>query len=838
MTASMREIGCHVPALLAGAVFCCATFAAPPARAQVQNGELQSASSGQPHAPQDQRRSGQAASPVPGDTADVTASAAPSGELAEIFVTAEKRREDLLNVPASITAITSSDMANQHIQTIDDITRNVPGLSFSTQSGNGASVGVGSENIAIRGVGSAVGAATVGMYIDDVPITQLIQAGTFVPMMFDLQRIEVLRGPQGTLYGASSEGGTVRFITQPPDLAKVDAMVSANISNTLDAGANTDEKGMLNVPVIDGKLAVRGDAEYLHNSGWIDRYAHAPTDPTTATSTLLQKDVNGEDDRMVRLAAKYQPDESLSITPFVMYQEQHQDDSPAYFLNAGRYRQANAVAESAGDKGTVGSVTINKQWNFANLTSVTSYFNRRFDRARDGTFFDSNYIVCCFLDSDPRTAAEQPVADSTLGVLPVTVVDDDHVHSVTQELRLASAPIEAGRRSLSWLIGAYFSANVDNQVHDELAPGWNALFQSIYGFSVNNPVLSPISDPTNPNLWQNNFYHLTTQTQARQAAVFGQLSYQLLKRVTATIGLRYQESNLTFSYHGSGFYDIGISDINDAHARDVAVTPKFALRYAITQDANVYVSAAKGYRDAGFNLPIPEAVCGPDESQVGLKGSAPRFYGPDHLWSYELGSKAMLAKRHLSISADVYDIEWNNIQQQIVIPGCFFDFTSNVGSARAYGSELELAYRPSFIDGLTVGLAGSVEHATITSTSAFTVAAVGDHLLFTPEWTGSVTAAYTKPISDSLTLSVRAQNSWQGKSYGDFLSNQTDYVNREYGQLNGSVGLIIAGGLEVQVFGKNLLNNATVLREPTIAGVTEAYTLPPRILGIEATKTF
>ena len=758
--------------------------------------------------------------------------------LNEIIVTAQKRTENLRDVPASITALTSDELASQHIESIDDITRAVPGISFSPNTGNGAGVGVGSENVMIRGIGSAVGSATVGVYVDEVPVTQLIQAGTFAPKLFDLDRVEVLRGPQGTLYGASSEGGTIRYITKQPNLDHFEGTVSANASHTQGANFNTDDKAVLNLPLIDHILAVRAGVEFTENSGWINRYAYEPGNLSTASNVLLKRNVNAERDFVLRIAMKYQPDASLSITPSFVYQKEHQDDSPAYYLGAGLYRQAKSVAEPADDIGDISSLTIEKGLSFADLTSITSYFSRRFDRARDGTFFDSNYVVPAFLDTDPRTAAKQPIADPTLALLPVTVWDNERATALNQEVRLASPAGDKDSQRLNWVVGAYFSDNVDTLIHNEQAPGWNALFQSIYGFSVNDPVQSPLANPADPTAWQDNFLYFVTRTEAKQMAVFGQMDYKILPKLRATAGLRYQVSNLTYSYNGKGYYDIGINNVNSDHTKDVALTPKFSLSYELTPTANVYVSAAKGYRDAGFNVPIPQSICGQYEKQIGLSGNPPSSYAPDRLWSYELGIKTLLAENHLSLNADVYEIKWNGIQQQIVIPVCAFDYTSNVGAAKAYGSELEVLYRLPFVAGLTLGLNASAEHATITATSVNSVASVGDKLLYTPDWTATLSVAYTKPISHGLSLFLRADNLWQGRSYGDFTPNITDSINEPYSVLNASVGILNDDGLEIQIFAKNVLDNVTVIREPTIAAVTEAYTLPPRVVGIEVRKKF
>jgi iron complex outermembrane receptor protein len=279
--------------------------------------------------------------------------------------------------------------------------------------------------------------------------------------------------------------------------------------------------------------------------------------------------------------------------------------------------------------------------------------------------------------------------------------------------------------------------------------------------------------------------------------------------------------------------------VTDVKTKDSALTPKFSLTYAATSEVNVYATAAKGYRDGGTSQPIPTAECGVDEPLVGLaSGSEPGAYKPDSLWNYEGGVKALLADNSLSINADVYEIEWSNIQQQIRIPHCGFHFTTNVGSARATGTEFDMRYAVPFLRGLTVGGSASYENGEITSSTASSPAQRGAHLLFAPEWTATVSASYTRPIAEGWSVMLRADNFWQGKSYGDFLSNQTDYINPAYSVLNAGVSIIDDQGLEFGLFAKNLLDNTTIIRSPSVAGVTEGYTVPPREVGALLKKSF
>src|SRR5271154_4768840 len=194
-----------------------------------------------------------------------------SDQLAEIIVTSQKRTEDVKDIPISVSAISGAQLLEYHIANYDDITRTVPGVSFQ------AGAGPGLDNIEIRGVSSTSGSATVGIYIDEVSVTtKNLFDGAVQPKLFDLDRVEVLRGPQGTLYGASSMGGTIRFITKQPDLNDFSATVSTDLSVTHHGGFNNDEYGILNIPVVPGVFALRLGVDLADESGYVDNYKATP----------------------------------------------------------------------------------------------------------------------------------------------------------------------------------------------------------------------------------------------------------------------------------------------------------------------------------------------------------------------------------------------------------------------------------------------------------------------------------------------------------------------------------------------------------------------------------
>ena len=222
--------------------------------------------------------------------------ASEEGGLAEIVVTAQKRTQTIFNIPVSISALAADELGSRHIGGFEDLSRSVPGLSFSA-GGSGFGAGEGNTTIQMRGISSSTGSATVGVYLNDAPITtdMVFGTGAFIPSFFDLNRVEVLRGPQGTLYGASSEGGTIRFVLNDADVNQFSGKASVDVSGTAHGGMNNEETAVVNLPVKEGVFAIRLGGDYARNSGWIDNYS--------LTGQLQRKGVNSTKNEAFRAAA-------------------------------------------------------------------------------------------------------------------------------------------------------------------------------------------------------------------------------------------------------------------------------------------------------------------------------------------------------------------------------------------------------------------------------------------------------------------------------------------------------------------------------------------------------
>jgi iron complex outermembrane receptor protein len=787
-----------------------------------------------------------------------------TNQLEEIIVTAQKRAENVKDIPISISAITGADLSDQHINGYEDLTRTVPSVSFAAGAGGtGNAVGVGEDFIEIRGVSSTSGSATTGLYLDDTSISGNQQSGigAVAPMTVDIARVEVLRGPQGTLYGASSEGGTIRFIENQAKLDTYEGRVSTDISATDPAGsgylgsgtnllANYQAEGVLNVPIIPEKLAIRVNAAYGYDSGWIDNYS--------LSGNLQKTDVNKVWRKLARLNALFKATDNLTITGNVFYQLAYQADSPVSDLRDFAYADANSfvipppipsdglfrehaeVQQYIDDRLFVPSLTVLYTTGYGDFTSVTSLPYRNFHRVSDGTAYDPYYI-----GNYLETITPNPKNLSVIGTLPSPYIWASSFRTISQEFRFASNTFDVFGMKAHAVGGLYFSNQEESDHSTEPDIGIGAAFQSIYGYGINS-AQSPIGAPSDPTFWANDE---TTDALSKltiiQYAGFGQFDVDILPTLHAAAGLRYVYADISsWVYNPPHFFSSTVPGQLWLHPGDqtnTAVTPKFSLTYDVTPQANIYTTIAKGYRLGVAQVPAPAPiapgnVCTLDYQYLGI--TAPKSsVGPDDLWSYEVGSKMRLLDNSLSIDTAGFDIEWKGIQQEFILPFCGFPYALNVGNARSYGGELQVAYKPKFLPGLTMGLNGSLAHATITQTSVPTVVAVGQHVLFVPEYFLAISGDYRWSIGDNRSAHVRADYDMTGRSNGSYITSNPGYINEPYNTLNGAIGITI-GDVDIDLYGKNLTNYHGYIQTPSVNLLVVGYTVPPLTAGLTVRKSF
>ncbi|HWY94888.1 MAG TPA: TonB-dependent receptor, partial [Steroidobacteraceae bacterium] len=588
---------------------------------------------------------GQLSWPAMAATGDAE-TAAPSSGLEEIVVTATRREERLQDVPVSVLAFSQEKLDAQGLKNIDDLSRLSPGLNFQrngmSSAGNYNDEG---SDINIRGVDSTAGTSTTGIYIDDTPIqTRHLGFGAInaFPALFDLDRVEVLRGPQGTLFGAGAEGGVVRFLAPDPVLKKSSGYARADAAVT-DGGAPSWEGGVaFGAPIIDDVLAFRVSISYRRDGGWVDRSSYTLSNPLAQLPVptftgVTQPNSNFSETQTARLAVKWQVTDKLEIMPSVYYQRQQINDTAAYWLslsNAGNnvFRNGNAGTNPSNDPFTLSAIRIKWDLGFASLYSNTSYYNRNQRATSDYT----QYLRATW-SSFPAVLADGVTPASPNGYqLPNTYAQPgdngyaqfrDDQRNFYQELRLSSNDTNA---RILWTGGLYYSQLSENVIEFIIDPTIN---QEIINWTGgNNSLCFPGQECPN-GLISNTPTQLAKDT---QVAAFGELTYKFTDTLKATAGLRVSKLNYNLTSVDNGPF-IGYNINSYSSGSDNPITPKAVVSWQPDRDNLVYVSGSKGFRPGGLNVPVG-GICNPSLNALGIN-QVPGQFGSDNLWSYEIGSK-------------------------------------------------------------------------------------------------------------------------------------------------------------------------------------------------------
>ena len=738
-------------------------------------------------------------------------------QLESIVVTATKRKEDVTKIPLSVTVIGGDALEEQHITNIVDLTRSVPNLSFS---GGAAGGGSGLSTIELRGISSQAGSSTVGVYLDDVSMStrNLYSLGSAEPKFFDIDHIEVLRGPQGTLYGASSMGGTVKFVSNQPNVKDTESSFSAEASTTKNGAKSNLVNGVYNTPLVPGELGLRLGVQVGKTGGYIDQVSQA--DPTQ----VISRGINSENSVVLKAAMKWTPNARLAITPSVFYQNVRSDGLDVSHLtdmsgNALPPNQTDQLLKEPGtDKLLVPSLTIAYDTGSSDLTSVTSYFRRDFNRTQDGQAANSEFFGCCLIGPSPAGLAE------AVNALPSAVNLDNSVRQVSQELRLASKAYDGKGLPIVWLAGIYLSDLKTRVTDNEPVFGINATFAS-FGASTADPnVLTGAYPNPFPN---DNAYFSERRYAETQASAFGEVTYYLNPALRLTGGARFLQARETLDRDGD-FYFANGPQHSSFTGKYHALTPKLAVSWDAGPTNTLFASATQGFRLGGANRAIPYSICGAELSGTYHLSAPPGTFDSDSLWSYEVGSKSNFFNNRLSINASAFYVKWKNIPQDIQW-NCTFDFEGNFGRATSKGVEIEARARP--MSNLNLALFGGVTRATFDEAVPSINVNAGAELQGVPKWNAGLTGDYRFFSGSSVSGFLRGAARWVGSSRGSFDPNNPDYSRSSYKTVDASVGASF-DAWEVSLFAKNLLNDQTVLQRPFVQFLTEAYRQRPRTIGL------
>jgi len=758
-----------------------------------------------------------------------------STALEEIVVTSAKRAENPREVPISIAVLQAQDLQDAHIVELSDLARSTPGLGF-TASGSVGGAGPGLGNIEIRGVSSTAGQATTGLYLDDAPIIvrNFYSLGAAEPKYFDIDRIEVLRGPQGTLYGASSLGGTIRIVSNQPDPGKTEENVYTEVSNTRGGGLNYQTNAVANIPLVADKAAIRFGVQIGENDGYINRYAlDLDSNLNPSAGELLARRVNTDIWEVAKVSAIVLVTDQLTITPSIFYQRERTGDTDTTSL----FLPDNEIAKNTAEPGedTLGTATLNVKYDlgFGDLNSATSFFYREFDRTQDGQAENSEYLT--FL-----TVGVSPAVNTAIGNLPSPISLSSNIHQWTEELRIASKAYDPERSPFTWIGGVYYSDQQFSYSEYDTIPGIDALFANNgLSFPVNLPNSAGPGLPpsTNPDFYfpNNNAYFASRLYDETQRAIFGELSYNVTPAFKFVVGGRFLSAQQTLTYNQNYFFGPGPVSVSGITTDNSAFTPKFAATYDITDRNTLYATVSEGYRLGGDNRQPPVSFC----------GQTPASYSPDKLWSYEIGQKGRFLDNRLSVNVDAFLLEWHNIQQDLDL-ACGYVTEVNAGNAQSYGTELDL--KAQITTRFSLGLLGSTTHSVLTSDAGqLSLPAPlggdvhkGDYIAGVPRYTAVVNGEYDLPISDHVRWFARADVDFTGSSHGSLsrysigsLSLNPDYERPAYTTVNARLGATV-NAWDFALFATNVFNDQKILQRPDVEYESEAYRLRPVTIGLSA----
>jgi outer membrane receptor protein involved in Fe transport len=735
-----------------------------------------------------------------------------STPLEVVVVTARKREESLQSAPLSIQAMSGKELTRRRVVGLRELSGALSGINLVVGD-------PGKANVSIRGITSVTATPTTGFYLDDVAISgRQAYNGQSEPAMLDLQRVEVLRGPQGTLYGAGAMGGAIKFVSNRPDAATATLDVTAGTA-AIDGGELGYDTGIVaNVPLIDNVLALRMAGSYSYEGGYVDRIADGRGLLTNVAGGEFQSfnettrdNVNSQRRAAGRVALSFEPDDSWSMLLDLRYQQFEAPAPESYWPNLPRFEQSTVVAEPIDDSMALPMLTVARRLGAVNLTSITSYLERKRDETLDYTFYVGSLV--------PDWADQ-----------PSDIVIPTRSRSAQQELRLSSADPDARTQ---FVAGAYWQ-------HED--------------FSYDQTVVTVGSGVTSSGVANDVVYYKDFGTRVKQLAIFGDLTWSLTDRVGVVVGGRGFRIETDLRQSQDGFFSDGASQLRGA-TRESGFTPKFQVTTKLDQDHLLYALVSKGFRQGDVNPPVPLALCEAELAALGYT-TPPASIDSDSLWNYEVGTKNTFADRNVMLNVSGYFLDWKDIQQSVIMPSCGFGFSANVAAAEVKGAELEMRWAP--LRGLTFSAAATYNDARITQSAPGVQARVGDRVQIAPEWVANGSVEYTFKLLERWPLYARADYQWHDSQTLNFVDTMVvdadpytgvdfgeqrtvlnpGHIQQSYRQLNLSLGLD-AEDWSLRLFVDNVTNEQPILGLTNVASgwlQTTAYSLRPRTLGLSVTR--
>lgn len=663
--------------------------------------------------------------------------------LDEIVVTAQKREERLQDVPLSVSAVTGAEIAAKGVTSLEDLQYSVPGLSM-------AAFGPGQENVQIRGVSGILGRPTTGQYLDEMSISGDDSNNTIHVNLLDMQRVEVLRGPQATLYGEGSMGGTIRYITTPPDLSAYSGSLEAAGGEVSGGGASYRSNLIANVPLIPGTLGLRLVGGYEREGGWIDN------------AFTGRSDVNGLVTKSVRAALRALPNDRLELSLLFLHQQNDQD----YGDFAINHVSTATVPTYDRDSYNLVAATVRYDFDGAQLVESAGYI----DHNTQDQFDFTPYL--------------QPILVANLGVPPSFVSqifnpESEWTRTFNDELRLASN----GQAAFNWTVGAFYRNSKMQQTNEV---------------------------QTQPGSFPFEILNLPAALRSNSYSLYAEGSYRLSDQLTALAGVRFYHDTETI---GSNQVTFGVPTSDFDQASFHSVNPRFNLRYEFSPVSMVYANAAEGFRSGGFNVGTPPG---------------PATFAPDHIWTFEIGTKQELWERRLQFDGAVYHSRWSDVQSAFFPPGTAgIVVTENAGRASGWGTDLSFTAR--LIEGLKLTATYGWNNLKFNTNTADKNA--GDPVDYAPGKSFSVALDYRRPVGTRSTGFLRADYQYSGhaqvtlRDFGEIIPLPArDTLNLRAG--------VDFGSLEASLFATNALNDSTPIQIGPYAAIAENVEQRPRTVGV------
>jgi outer membrane receptor protein involved in Fe transport len=658
-------------------------------------------------------------------------------QVEEVVVTANRSgAQSLQDIAMAISAVNIDQVDKAGQGNLLDLTKFTPSLSITESA-------PGQNKFDMRGLSTGGYALSdtsdrslVAVYLDDTPIS--VQGQTPDLRIYDLDRVEVLRGPQGTLYGAGSMAGTIRFITAKPSATGFFGTLEVTGAGTEHGSVSDSFRGMVNVPLIEDKLALRATVYQGEDGGFIDNIGDRD-----------KKDANLNRSTQARIALRWTPNTKLTADFSYTYEKSRAYGLNQVFTGLSPYQISTNGPEGTRDDFNLYALNWDYDLGFADLVSASSYTWRRL-----GYQASIEPTIAYFFQSYPEygftglfnapTSYSQQVADI---LPPEYFLITQKVHDYMQEVRLVSKDTS----HFKWNVGVFYEYQKRNLYQDIPTPGFDTLSYENYfdgPFSTPNGLYN--SQTVDGAFHPNDIFSGLQNLSDYQVAVFTDDTWHVTKKLDLTAGVRYFNFHENYYLYEGGVYGVVDHVPLQQYATQSAngFNPRFNASYHVTDDVMVYAEAAKGFRYGGANQPVPigssgiALECAQNLAAYGYT-AAPLTFGPDQLWSYSAGEKARLLGGRMTLNTDAYWIVWNDVQTRLAL-NCSYFFTDNKGDIHSRGVEVQSTIRltPEITFSGSASYNDARADGNIDTAGAFN----GDLAPYFPRWIASANLFYDRSL--------------------------------------------------------------------------------------------